>query len=112
MPSTTGVKKPISVTQGRRWKSMRAVVRNIIARPARSRLQGQLEVEPEAAADAGLAEHLDPAAHQAHQLLADGQAQAGAARTAGILGHLLEGLEQAAGLGRVHGDAGVADLDA
>jgi hypothetical protein len=59
----------------------------------------QLGGEPEGAARAGHAAHADFAAHQLRQLLADGEAQAGAAVFAGGGGvGLLEGLEQLADL--------------
>ncbi len=74
-------------------------------------MRGQFEGEDRALAD--LAGHLERAAHGLHQALADGQAQARAAKLSGrgLVG-LGEGAEQAIDLVRRDADAGVMHGDA
>ena len=68
--------------------------------------------ETEGAAHAGCAEHIKAAAHQLHQPVADGQAQARAAIAAcGLAIGLREGVKQLLDLRRVHTDAGVPHAD-
>ena len=68
--------------------------------------------EAEGAAHAGCAEHIKAAAHQLHQSVADGQAQARATIAAGGLAiGLREGVKQLLDLRRVHANASVPHAD-
>ena len=81
------------------------------ALPRQRRPRRCVELEPECAAAARQALHVDLAAHRAQKLLTDREAEPGSAGAAFRMHDLFERLEDSLQFIRIHADAGIAHLE-